>query len=94
METAIRIHQLELVSSDRTGAAQKQAQQQPFGTDNNKTCTVLVLKVFLLQLLSCSSSTHLFVWTSEYQHGLDSVKSPVLEAPDFTKPFKLEVGAL
>ena len=39
-----------------------------------------------------------YQWTSECQHAFESVKSlmcntPVLAAPDFTRPFKLEVDA-
>lgn len=39
-----------------------------------------------------------FVWTPECQHTFESVKSllshaPVLAAPDFSRPFKLEVDA-
>lgn len=49
----------------------------------------------LTRLLSPSVS---FEWTAECQSAFDSVKallctSPVLSAPDFQKPFKLEVDA-
>lgn len=49
----------------------------------------------LTKLLSPSTNV---VWTSECQHAFDTIKalltySPVLAAPDLSKPFKLEVDA-
>lgn len=49
-------------------------------------------------LTSLLSPSKPFVWTPDCQHTFDSVKpmlcdAPVLAPPDFSRPFKLEVGA-
>ena len=52
----------------------------------------------MASLTSLLSATRQFVWTSECQHAFENAKAllcsaPVLAAPDFALPFKLEVDA-
>lgn len=61
-------------------------------------CFCWNLSVVIAPLTHLCSPNQPFVWTSDFQHAFDCAKSllcntPVLAAPDFTKPFKLKVDA-